>query len=159
MRLAGASDENWLRRVAPNGWTIIGRDVKIYERPDELAAYRLARVQVFLLPSMAAAPVRSPELASGVQRRHSDDGRSDQRPGDAKDGPVPADREEPNRVLGMPRRTVDPHGRQDEEQRRAFGVPVDRYRQLDWAWLRSLRHPVEACKRWRLRRRLGPFAP
>jgi hypothetical protein len=40
----GAADEDWLKRVAGRGWTIIGRDVKIYERPDELAAYRRARV-------------------------------------------------------------------------------------------------------------------
>jgi hypothetical protein len=49
----GARDEDWLARVGRRGWTIIGRDVKIYERPEELAAYRRARVQVFLLPGQA----------------------------------------------------------------------------------------------------------
>jgi hypothetical protein len=32
-----------------------GRDLKIYERPRELEAYRRARVQVFLLPGEALA--------------------------------------------------------------------------------------------------------
>lgn len=39
--------------MAGRGWTIIGRDVKIYERREELAAYTRARVQVFLLPGEA----------------------------------------------------------------------------------------------------------
>ena len=69
------------------------------------------------------------------------------------------DREEPNRALGMFRRDVGPHARQGEEPRRALGVPVDWYGPLDWDWLRSLRHPIKAYKRWALRRRLGPYAP
>ena len=48
----GAADEEWLSRVSQE-WVIIGRDLKIYERPSELAAYRRARVQVFLLPGQA----------------------------------------------------------------------------------------------------------
>lgn len=36
----GAADEEWLKRVAGRGWAIIGRDIKIYERPWELKAYR-----------------------------------------------------------------------------------------------------------------------
>lgn len=52
---SGAADEEWLRRVAGRGWAIVGRDVKIYERPWELKAYRRARVQVFLLPGQALA--------------------------------------------------------------------------------------------------------
>jgi hypothetical protein len=52
---SGAADEEWLRRVTGRGWAVIGRDVKIYERPWELEAYRRARVQVFLLPGQALA--------------------------------------------------------------------------------------------------------
>lgn len=52
---SGAPDEEWLKRVSGRGWAVIGRDVKIYERPWELEAYRQARVQVFLLPGQALA--------------------------------------------------------------------------------------------------------
>jgi hypothetical protein len=34
---------------------VLGRDLKIYERPSELAAYRASRLQVFLLPGQARA--------------------------------------------------------------------------------------------------------
>jgi hypothetical protein len=51
----GAADEEWLKRVTGRGWAVIGRDLKIYERPWELEAYRRARVQVFLLPGQALA--------------------------------------------------------------------------------------------------------
>ena len=51
----GAHDEDWLARVGQRGWAIIGRDLKIYERPAELEAYERARVQVFLLPGQALA--------------------------------------------------------------------------------------------------------
>jgi PIN like domain len=50
---SGADDTEWLRRVSGTGWAIIGRDVKITERPHELAAYRAARVHMFLLPEEA----------------------------------------------------------------------------------------------------------
>ncbi len=74
-----------------------------------------------------------------------------------------ADREEPDKVLGMPRSYLGPHGtrgqRQDEEHKRVLGVPVDWYGPVDWDWLRSLRHPVRAYQRWTLIRRLGPYAP
>jgi hypothetical protein len=36
---------------------------------------------------------------------------------------------------------------------------VDWYGPVDRDWLRSLRHPIKAYKRWTLRRRLGPDAP
>jgi hypothetical protein len=49
----GAPDTDWLPKVGHRGWTIIGRDAKIYERPSELDAYLRARVQVFLLPGEA----------------------------------------------------------------------------------------------------------
>jgi hypothetical protein len=51
----GAKDEDWLRRVGQRAWTILGRDLKIFERPSELEAYRRARVQVCLLPGEATA--------------------------------------------------------------------------------------------------------
>jgi hypothetical protein len=60
---SGAIDEDWLARVAPRRWIILGRDLKIYERPHELEAYRHARVQVFLLPGEA----RAAELARLVE--------------------------------------------------------------------------------------------
>jgi hypothetical protein len=59
----------------------------------------------------------------------------------------------------MFRRDVGPHAGQGKELRRVLGVPVDWYGPLDWDWLRSLRHPIKAYKRWTLRRRLGPYAP
>ena len=52
---SGALDEDWLPKVGQRRWTILGRDLKIYERPKELEAYRRARVQVFLLPGQATA--------------------------------------------------------------------------------------------------------
>jgi hypothetical protein len=51
----GAADEDWLARVSRRRWIVLGRDLKIYERPYELEAYRRARVQVFLLPGEALA--------------------------------------------------------------------------------------------------------
>lgn len=50
---SGTRDEDWLARVSPHGWTVIGRDAKIMERPNELAAYRAARLHMFLLPGQA----------------------------------------------------------------------------------------------------------
>jgi len=35
----GALDEDWLVKVGDRGWTVIGRDLKIYERPAERRAY------------------------------------------------------------------------------------------------------------------------
>jgi hypothetical protein len=49
----GAADEDWLAKVGERGWAVIGRDVKIYERPAELTAYLRAGVHVFLLPGQA----------------------------------------------------------------------------------------------------------
>jgi hypothetical protein len=71
---------------------------------------------------------------------------------------VAGDREERNRVFGMPR-GADPRAERPEEQRRVLGVPVDWYGSVDWNQLRSIRHPVKTYKRWALRRRLGPYAP
>lgn len=49
----GAEDTEWLRRIARSGWVVLNRDSKIMERPDELAAYRAAKVHMFYLPGMA----------------------------------------------------------------------------------------------------------
>jgi hypothetical protein len=68
------------------------------------------------------------------------------------------DREERNKVFGMPR-GADPYARRDEEPQHALGVPVDWIGPVDWGWLRSVRHPIKAYKRRMLRRRLGPYAP
>jgi hypothetical protein len=70
---------------------------------------------------------------------------------------VASDREEPNRVLGMPLQT-GPHARQGEEQQRVPGVPAGWFGPVDRDWLRSLAHPVRGYKRWLRRRRLGPYA-
>jgi PIN like domain len=51
----GARDEDWLAKVGHHRWTVLGRDLKIYERPSELAAYQASRLQVFLLPGQARA--------------------------------------------------------------------------------------------------------
>jgi hypothetical protein len=64
----GISDEEWLTKVGGRGWAIIGRDAKIYERPSELAAYKSARIQVFLLPGEAT----SAELVSFIERNLRD---------------------------------------------------------------------------------------
>ena len=68
------------------------------------------------------------------------------------------DDEERNRVLGVP---LGPgrSARQDEEHQRVLGFPVDWFGSIDTEWLRSLGHPVRRYRRWRLIRRLGPFAP
>jgi len=52
---SGAADEEWMKRITGRGWAVIGRDIKIYERPWELEAYRRSRIQVFLLPGQALA--------------------------------------------------------------------------------------------------------
>jgi hypothetical protein len=57
----------------------------------------------------------------------------------------------------MPRDS-DPHARQGEEQRRVMGMPTDWFGPVD-PQLKSLRHPVRAFRQWRLRQRLGPYAP
>jgi hypothetical protein len=69
-----------------------------------------------------------------------------------------SDREERNKIFGMPR-GVDPYARQGEEPQRVLGVPVDWFGPVGRDPLRSLRHPLKAYKHWSLRRRQGPFAP
>jgi len=71
---------------------------------------------------------------------------------------VARDREERNKVFGMPR-GPDAYARQGEEPQRFLGVPVDWYGPVDSVRFRSIRHPIKAYKRWAVRRRLGPYAP
>ncbi len=54
---------------------------------------------------------------------------------------------------------LGPHARQDEETQHVLGFAVDWYGPVDGVWLRSLKHPIKAYKRWTLIRRLGPYAP
>jgi hypothetical protein len=67
------------------------------------------------------------------------------------------DREERNRVLGIPMGTGR-HDRQGEEQQRVMGFPVDVFDGVNLDGLRSLAHPIRGYKRWARRRRLGPYA-
>ena len=69
-----------------------------------------------------------------------------------------SDREEPNRVFGMPRQ-ASPHARQGEEEQSVLGVPAGWIGPVDRDWFRSLAHPARSYKRWLRRRRLGPYAP
>jgi hypothetical protein len=71
---------------------------------------------------------------------------------------VAGDREERNKVFGIPR-GADPYAKQGEEPQRILGVPVDWYGPIDSFRLRWIRHPIKAYKRWAVRRRLGPYAP
>jgi hypothetical protein len=68
------------------------------------------------------------------------------------------DQYEPNRVLGVPR-TRDSPARQGEEPQRVMGMPVDWLGRVDRDATWSLAHPVQGYRRWKLRRRLGPYAP
>ncbi|QTI68532.1 hypothetical protein [Gordonia polyisoprenivorans] len=44
----GTPDEVWLRDVGRRGWAAIGRDTTILVTPSELAAYRRAKIHLFL---------------------------------------------------------------------------------------------------------------
>ena len=68
------------------------------------------------------------------------------------------DDDEPNRVFGIPR-GAHPHARQGEEPQRMMGIPVDWLGPVDPRIQQSLAHPLRTYRRWKLRRRLGPFAP
>jgi hypothetical protein len=65
---------------------------------------------------------------------------------------------EPDRALGA-LVTRDPYARQGEEQQRVLGLPRDWFGPVNHEAIRALAHPVRATRQWRLRRRLGPFAP
>lgn len=61
----------------------------------------------------------------------------------------------PLRALGF---TFDGAPRRlEEEPKRVLGVPVDQWGPVDVEWLRSMLHPLRSVKRWRRRRRAGPF--
>ena len=49
----GVADTEWLKKIAHTGWVVLNRDAKIMERPDELAAYRAAKLHMFYLPGEA----------------------------------------------------------------------------------------------------------
>ncbi len=68
------------------------------------------------------------------------------------------DEYEPNRVFGMPR-GAGPRARQGEEPQRVMGIPTTWFGPADHDRTRSLSHPIRAFRRWRLHRRLGPYAP
>ncbi|MBD2896193.1 hypothetical protein amrb99_51370 [Actinomadura sp. RB99] len=54
----GTKDERWLPKVGEHGWAVIGSDLRIFERPHELEAYRTAKVHVFLLPGQSTVAER-----------------------------------------------------------------------------------------------------
>ena len=70
-------------------------------------------------------------------------------PGSAtrRGGPVASNREDRNRVFGMPP-GAEPYAREGAEPQRALGVPVDWYGPVDRDWFRSLIHPIKGYKRW-----------
>jgi hypothetical protein len=70
---------------------------------------------------------------------------------------MPEDKYEPNRILGMPVGR-GPEARHREEPQRVLGIPVDWFGSVGSDLLRPLRHPVRAFRRWKRRRRLGPYA-
>jgi len=67
-----------------------------------------------------------------------------------------SDREERNRVLGIPI-GKNPLGRPGEEQQRVMGFPADWVQDVNLDGLTFLVHPIRAYKRWARRRRLGPY--
>ncbi|GAT16318.1 hypothetical protein [Mycolicibacterium thermoresistibile] len=49
----GIPDERWLRDVGKKGWAVIGRDTTILKTPSELAAYKAAKLHMFLFDGEA----------------------------------------------------------------------------------------------------------
>ncbi len=45
----GTPDQEWLGEVGQRHWVVITRDERIRYRPNELRAYRMAKVRIFLL--------------------------------------------------------------------------------------------------------------
>ena len=79
------------------------------------------------------------------------------------------DGNEPNRFLGFPVKKdftgfppkKDRQAQQVEEPQRVMGIPVDLstlFNDVDLDALRPLAHPIREYRRWRRRRRLGPYA-
>ncbi|WP_448432533.1 PIN-like domain-containing protein [Mycolicibacterium sp. XJ2546] len=50
---AGVADEVWLRDVGKHRWAAIGRDTTILKTPSELAAYKAAKIHLFLFDGEA----------------------------------------------------------------------------------------------------------
>jgi hypothetical protein len=44
----GTADEVWLRDVGKHGWVAFGKDTRILLVPSELAAYKAAKIHMFL---------------------------------------------------------------------------------------------------------------
>jgi hypothetical protein len=65
------------------------------------------------------------------------------------------DREEPNRVFGIPLRPPGSSGREGEEHQRLMGFPVDWFGGVDTDALAWFTHPVREYRRWARRRRDG----
>lgn len=68
------------------------------------------------------------------------------------------DREEPNRVFGIPLRPPGTSGREGEEPQRFMGFPVGWFGGPDTDALAWFIHPVREYKRWARRRHQGPDA-
>ncbi len=49
----GTPDEVWMARCGENRWAALARDTKIMQRPDEVAAFRAARIHMFYYPGNA----------------------------------------------------------------------------------------------------------
>ena len=47
----GARDEDWLAKLRGRDWAAISKDEHSLQRPTELAAYKAARIHMFLLPN------------------------------------------------------------------------------------------------------------
>jgi PIN like domain len=85
----GVRDEVWLADVGRHGWTVISRDTKILQRRAELAAYKAAKLHMFLYPGQATREAllealratlsdvctMSSRATPGVWRVHSQHGR------------------------------------------------------------------------------------
>jgi hypothetical protein len=54
----GTEDEDWLPLIGRHRWAVIGTDLKIFERPQELSAYRSAKINAFLLPGQSKVTER-----------------------------------------------------------------------------------------------------
>lgn len=49
----GTADTTWLRRCGQSGWSALGRDTKILERPEEVATFRRVKIHIFYYPGNA----------------------------------------------------------------------------------------------------------
>ena len=74
--------------------------------------------------------------------------------------PVTRNEEEPNRVLGVPRKRIGPasqRDRQGREPQRALGFPISQL-SVDVGFFRSLLHPIKGYRRRSRRHRMGAYA-